>query len=66
MLDTLAGVIARRDGEVDPRIVEHPLGVIVFQHRRLGREQRGIEPDRLVEILDPDVDVQALHADFLV
>src|SRR5262249_6619829 len=30
---------ARRDGEIDARVVEHPLGVIRLHHRRLGGEQ---------------------------
>src|SRR5690606_8950803 len=28
-----------RDREVDPRILEHPLGVVVLEHGRLGAEQ---------------------------
>ena len=54
-----------RDRKIHPRIFEHPLGVVGFQHGRLGREQGGIEPDRLIEVGYGDVYVQALHADLL-
>ena len=65
MLDPLAGVHAGRDCEIDPRIVEHPLGIILLHDAGLGAEQGGVEADRLVEVVDADMDVEALHADFL-
>src|SRR5450631_1922738 len=37
----------RRDGEIHPRIVEHPLGVVRLDHRGLRREQRRIKTDRV-------------------
>ena len=49
------------DREVDPRVFEHPLRVIVLDDGRLGREQRRVEPDRLRQIVNGDVYVQALH-----
>src|ERR1051326_1898464 len=52
---------ARRDGEVDARIVEHPFGVVRLHDRGLGREQGRIEADRLRQILDADVDVKTFH-----
>ena len=65
MLDALAGMVALRDGEIDARIVEHPLRIVVLHDGRLCREQGRVETDRLVEVVDPDMDVQTLHADFL-
>jgi len=50
-----------RDGEIDPGIIEHPLGVVGLDHGGLGYEQRRIEPDRLREIFDRHMDVKALH-----
>src|SRR4029453_4723591 len=65
MLAALYGMVAGGNGEVDARIVEHPLGIIGLGHRRLGAEQGRIESDRLIEVLNPDMDVHALHTDFL-
>src|SRR5690606_40477277 len=36
-----------RDREVDPRILEHPLGVVVLQHGGLGAEQLDRKSTRL-------------------
>jgi len=55
-----------RDGKVDARIVQHPLGVIVFQNRRVGTEHLRVEPDTVAEIGDRDVNVKALHDVFLL
>src|SRR5512134_2650940 len=52
---------ARGDGEVDARIVEHPLRVVTLDPRGGGREQLRIEADALVEVLDMHVDVKSLH-----
>jgi hypothetical protein len=60
VIDALA-LAPRRDGEVDPRIVQHPLGVVWLHHRRLGGEQTRVEPDRLVEVGNGDIHVKALH-----
>ena len=49
---------ARRDGEIHARIVEHPFGIVRLDHGRLGREQRRIEADRALQIIDGDVDMQ--------
>ena len=62
MLDPLGRMMVRRNGEIDARIVEHPLGVIGFGHARARAEQGRIELDRLVEISHPDMDVEAFHA----
>ena len=51
--------------EVDARIVEHPFGVVGLADGGLRRKQRGVEFDGLVEVLDRDMDVEALHADLL-
>ena len=45
--------------------VEHPFCIVGLHHARPGPEQGRIEMDGLVEILDPDMDVKALHAVFL-
>ena len=50
MLDALVGVLARRDGEIDPRILEHPLGVIGLSprsaRRRTGSNRKRIDRSR--------------------
>src|SRR3546814_9789003 len=65
MLDAFGRMAVGRDRKVDARIIEHPFRVVGLHHRRLAGEQRGIETDRLVEICNPDVHMQAFHADFL-
>ena len=57
---------ASRDREIDARIFDHPLGVVVLADRGRRAEQAGIETDALLEVGDPEVDVKALHADFLL
>src|SRR5262249_1144812 len=52
---------AGRDGEIHARIVEHPLGVVALDHGRRAGEQRRIEADRPMQVLDGDVHVHALH-----
>src|SRR5262249_547929 len=52
---------ARRDGEVDTRIVEHPLGVVRLHDRGRGRKQRRIKADRLRQALDAEMDMKAFH-----
>jgi hypothetical protein len=52
---------ALADREIDARVVQHPLGVIRFEDRRLGGEQRRIETDRSFEIVDGDMDMQSFH-----
>src|SRR4051812_3273352 len=59
MLDAVAGM-AGGDGEVDSRILDHPLGVIRLHHARFGREQGRVEADRAFEVRDPDMDVEPL------
>ena len=61
MLDAPFGMLAGGDGEIDPRVFQHPLGVVRLGDRRLGAEERRIEADRRVDVLDPDVHVQAFH-----
>src|SRR5689334_12485034 len=56
---------ARRDGEVDARIVEHPFGVVVLVYRGLGGEQRRIKPDAGGEIGHRDMDMKSFHAALL-
>src|SRR3546814_11683250 len=65
MLNALCGVVARRNGEIHARIVEHPLGIVVLSYGGLDIEQGGIEGDGAVDVFDATVHVQTLHADFL-
>jgi hypothetical protein len=57
VLDALPGMLAGRDREIDPWVLEYPLGIVAFGDRGLGAEQGGVESDRTVEIFDPDMDV---------
>src|SRR5262249_52290797 len=43
---------ARRDREIDLRILEHPLGIIRLHDGGPRCEQRGIKADSTVEVLD--------------
>ena len=61
MIDT-GGTAALRDREIQARLVEHPLRVVVLAHGRLAAEQRRIEPNARGEIGDRDVDVESFHA----
>ena len=56
------GCVPGRNREVQARIFEHPLGIVGLRHRRLRAEQRAVEPGRLRQIVDADVDVHPLHA----
>jgi hypothetical protein len=51
----------RRDGNVDPRILDHPLGVIRV---RPLCEQRGVKPHGLIDVFDANVYNEFLHARF--
>jgi hypothetical protein len=60
-----AGTLAAgRDGEVHRRVVEHPLGVVGLGARRGGVEQAVVEGDAAVEVIDMQVNVEALHGGF--
>src|SRR3954464_11163124 len=52
----------RRDGEVDARIFELPLRVVILEDARRRSEQRGIEPDALLQVVHGYVDVKSFHA----
>ena len=52
---------ARRDREIHARIFQHPLGVIGFHDHRLRGKQRRVEADGMADILDGNVDMEALH-----
>jgi hypothetical protein len=56
-------VIARAgaDREINPWILKHPLRVIALDHRRLGGKEGRIEANRLSQILNGHVHVQAFH-----
>lgn len=47
------------------RVFEHPLGVVAFGHGEIGAEKGGVKGDRAIQVFDLDMDVEALHADFL-
>src|SRR5262245_46535995 len=57
--------LPRRDGEVDARILELPLGVVVLEDGWLRREQRRVETDALLQVMYADVNVKPLHWPFL-
>src|SRR2546423_5962943 len=55
-----------RDGEVDARILDHPLRIVGLAYRRLCTEQPRIEADARIEIGNADVHMEALHATLLL
>ena len=55
----------RGDGEIHPRVFQHPFGVIVFDHGGSRVEQGGVEGDGRFNLRDADVEVQPLHMDLL-
>src|ERR1044071_1254546 len=54
-------VPAIRDGEIDPRIVQHPFRVVGLLDAWLSAEKRGIEADALFQIMHGDVNVKPFH-----
>src|ERR1035438_6363437 len=46
--------------KVDARILEHPFGVVVLQHRGRAKDCR-VEAHALRQILDCDMNVKAFH-----
>src|SRR5690606_30019642 len=50
-----------RNGEVDARVLHHPLCVVRFVHRGLGSEYRRIKTDVCVEIINSDMHMKAFH-----
>jgi len=50
-----------RDGEVDSRILDHPLGVVALEPSRLRGEEPAVEGDACLQIVDMGVNVEALH-----
>ena len=60
MLHTRLGT-AGADREIYPRIIQHPLGVIVLAHTWGRIEQGGVEVDRALKIIHSDMDMQAFH-----
>src|SRR5262249_14916535 len=61
MVDTRRPRVMGRDRKVHARILEHPFGIVRLLHRRLRGEQGGVEADRLVEVRDRHLNVQAIH-----
>jgi hypothetical protein len=51
----------RRDCKIYPGVVEHPLGIVGFYDRWPCCEQRRVEANGVLKVLDSDVDVHALH-----
>src|SRR5438034_6320385 len=47
--------------EVDARIIELPLCVVVFLYRGLSRKQRGVKTNALLQIMHGDVHVKSFH-----
>src|ERR1700759_2737228 len=52
---------SRRDREIDARVLQHPLRIVGFHHGRLRCKERRVEADRMGDILDGDVNMEALH-----
>jgi len=59
-------VAARRDREIDARILDHPLRVVAFFDGRRRAENRRVETNALRQIVDRNVDVKAFHAGILL
>jgi len=55
------GTAPRRNREIHARIVQHPFRVIRLRHRGLRGKQRRVEADRMIEIIDRDMDMKPLH-----
>ena len=51
----------RGDGEVDARVLQHPLGIVRLLPRGGGSKQLGIEDDALGQIIDMHMGVEAFH-----
>jgi hypothetical protein len=52
---------ARRDREIDPRILEHPFGVVRLHHGGLQGKQRRVKSDRIRDVGHCDVNMHAFH-----
>ncbi len=59
-----AGGDPRGNGEVHPRVLEHPLRVIGFDLDGLRAEQRAVEAYRLGDAVDADMYMHAFHFRF--
>ncbi len=55
---------SRGDGEVHPRVFKHPLGVVSFDPRRLGREQTRVKRDARLQVFDMEVYVEPFHVGY--
>jgi len=55
------GAAALRDGEVHPRVVEHPFRIIRLHDGRGGTKESGVEPNAGFQSFDVDVDMEAFH-----
>jgi hypothetical protein len=66
MVNTIRARPSRRYSEVHFGIVQHPFCVVRLYDGRKCGEQRRIEADGFFEIIDRDVNVQALHSSFPV
>ena len=60
MVETRGGP-ARRDREIDARLVEHPFCVVGLRHAGRRAEQVAVEFGRDRQIVDADMDVHAFH-----
>src|SRR6266704_465241 len=55
---------ASRNGNVDPRIPEHPLAVVVLHDGRRRAAEVAVETPALGQILDGNVNMESLHVTF--
>ena len=46
---------------VDPRVIEHPLGIISLDACRLCRKQPRVERDAGLQIIDMQMDMKTFH-----
>ena len=61
MLDAFDRAAFLRNREIDPRVVQHPFGIVRLGYAGRFAKQAGIEGDRGIEVFNPDVDVKTLH-----
>ena len=62
MFHALGSAALAGDRKIDPWVLEHPLCIVGFGDTRRGAEKTGVESDGLVEVGDPDMDMETLHA----
>jgi hypothetical protein len=54
------------DGEVDARILEHPLRIVALEYAGLEGKERAVEADRSSDVLDADMHMESFHLKSLI